>query len=428
MRRRIVGIAALSAALSLLLFGVPLAVGVSYYVRLHERDALIRLAYAVASAAPDNLSSGAELTRTPGLGGTYRVGLYDRGAHLVSGEADPGALSLVKAAIAGQTSVRTVDGQLSVAIPVRDNGKTVGAVLATSRAHEWREIIFGWLAVFGLALAVLTVTWIVARRYARRVATPLEQLAVQADLLPTGEVREAVPASGIAEVDEVSAAIVRASARLDTLIERERAFSTVASHQLRTPLMRLSLALENALAADDARPEINHALAIVTRLDNTVTDVLHLARGDAPAQAVDLEQLFDDVAARWEATPHDPARAIVFARDGATPLAQASERAVRQVLNVLIDNAAEHGRGTVTITARDAQGALAIDVAQEGSTPEAPRPDRFSSPLGLGLRYARTIAEAHGARLILRGTAPVTFTLVIPALAATGEPRGDGAG
>ena len=49
--------------------------------------------------------------------------------------------------------------------------------------------------------------------------------------------------------------------------------------------------------------------------------------------------------------------------------AAAYEAAVRQVLEVRIGNAYRHGRGSVTITAHDSNGAVAVDVADQGDNP-----------------------------------------------------------
>jgi signal transduction histidine kinase len=92
---------------------------------------------------------------------------------------------------------------------------------------------------------------------------------------------------------------------------------------------------------------------------------------------------------------------------------------------VLLDNAATHGSGTVTVTARDAAGTLAIDVADEGSGVDS-ESDPFvrRSPSadghGIGLALARSLAEAEGGRLRLSKPAPATFTLLLPAGPASG--------
>jgi signal transduction histidine kinase len=102
------------------------------------------------------------------------------------------------------------------------------------------------------------------------------------------------------------------------------------------------------------------------------------------------------------------------------PEVRASPGAVRQILAVLADNATVHGRGTVTVRARDAGGALALDVEDEGSGPPADadlfRPAAAHRPgHGLGLPLARALAEAEGGRLVLsRPGALPRFTLVLP--------------
>jgi signal transduction histidine kinase len=94
------------------------------------------------------------------------------------------------------------------------------------------------------------------------------------------------------------------------------------------------------------------------------------------------------------------------------PAAAASEPAVRQVVDVLLDNALEHGGGTVSLIGTDLAGAVAIEVGDEGpgltGDPEAAFTRRSPTARrhGIGLALARTLAEADGGRLLVRRAAP----------------------
>ena len=95
-------------------------------------------------------------------------------------------------------------------------------------------------------------------------------------------------------------------------------------------------------------------------------------------------------------------------RDTTTPVA-----ALRQVLDVLVDNAYRHGNGAVTIRARASGGALAIDVLDEGAAGPLLPP----SGEGLGLALAQSTAKPGSGvvRLIqATGEACTRITLLIP--------------
>jgi signal transduction histidine kinase len=102
-------------------------------------------------------------------------------------------------------------------------------------------------------------------------------------------------------------------------------------------------------------------------------------------------------------------------------VSDASAAAVRQILAVLVDNSVQHGAGTVTVTARDAGGALAVDVSDQGSGLAVPADQLFArrapgaSGHGIGLALARSLAEAEGGRLSVTRVAPPMFTLLVPA-------------
>ena len=115
---------------------------------------------------------------------------------------------------------------------------------------------------------------------ARRLSRPLDALTAAADRLGDGDFSAQVAPSGVVEIDTVARSINATADRLAVVLERERAFSADASHQLRTPLTALRLRLEGeVLSSDDApRPALVHALEEIDRLQSTIEDLLRLAR------------------------------------------------------------------------------------------------------------------------------------------------------
>ena len=96
--------------------------------------------------------------------------------------------------------------------------------------------------------------------------------------------------------------------------------------------------------------------------------------------------------------------------------------AAAQILDVLLDNALRHGRGAVTIHARALDRTIAIDVSDEGAAlvkeaHELFRQRDVQHNGGIGLPFARKLAETENARVALTSAAPPTFSL----LATAGE-------
>jgi signal transduction histidine kinase len=228
----------------------------------------------------------------------------------------------------------------------------------------------------------------------------------------------------IPEIDSVSDSLNTTASRLDEMLARERAFSAEASHQLRTPLAGLRLRLESALdpPGQDLRPAVTAAIGDTDRVERTVDDLLTLARHTTDRGSADLNvpALLNEVQQSWTHRPDSDGRRLEVEVEPNLPASPTSTAAIRQVLTVLLDNAAMHGAGTVTVAVRDAADALAIDVTDHGTGITAPESDLFArrpttDGHGLGLALARRLVEAEGGRLRLTRPQPPTFTILIPA-------------
>lgn len=424
MRGRIVRLTVMAAVLAICLFGLPLAIAVARYFVADERGELERLADTAAISVSGDLGRAELLPAIAGRERGTQIAVYDPAGNRVAGDGPPRADRLVGGALHGAISSGRLGGRLAVAVPVSDGDTVAGAVLATTgTGAAYARIGLAWLAMVGLGGAAAAMSWLLARRQARRLTRPLEAVSVAAERLGGGDFSIHAPHTGVAEIDSVSVALNRTADRLGSLVERERAFSADASHQLRTPLTGLRLGLESALDNPDSdhRATIREALAAADQLENIVTDLLALAR-DQPRESdpLDIAELVRSVRERWNGRLAAKGRPLRFALSDPLPGTRISTPAVTHILEVLLDNADRHGRGAITVTVRAASDAVAFDVATEGPPLSGDPRELFlrRSPSanghGIGLALARRLAESEGGRLRLTNADPPTFTLLVP--------------
>src|SRR5581483_3736176 len=158
----------------------------------------------------------------------------------------------------------------------------------------------------------------------------------------------------------------------------------------------------------DAQKVIRTALERGEHLQEIIDDLVRLSRGaENDRTALDVRRLLDEVRSRADVT--------VECEDG-LPEVRVSYAAVRQIVHVLVDNAATHGKPPITVSAVDVGTGLAIEVADAG--PGIPDGlDVFRAPAdghGIGLALARSLAEAEGGRLVVRSPSPPVFSLLLP--------------
>jgi signal transduction histidine kinase len=286
------------------------------------------------------------------------------------------------------------------------------------------QIHHAWLVMAALAAVVIATAAAVGALLARRLGRPLEQLAGTATRLGGGDFSVRAQRTGVTEIDAVAVALELTAERFERLVSRERAFSADASHQLRTPLAGLRLQLETAAERplEDTAPVLQGALGQIDRLESTIDDLLALRRdSEAIGTPLRIGTVLDELERSWHGVLAARGRPLRVRVHEPLPPVAASEAAVRQVLEVLLANALEHGGGAVEVSARGTGGGVALEVTDDGPgiatdlqeaifTRRAPGEDH-----GIGLALARSLAEAEGGRLLLRGPGPApTFSLLLP--------------
>ena len=428
MRQRVVRVAVVAVAVALVFFAVPLAIMVRAAFFTQERGELERAALAAALRVGPQFASGDQMelplaeTDTP-------VGVYDMKMRLRAGRGPGAADPVTRSAAKGVVTDGQIGSDLVVAVPVSSSEDVVGVARASVAARVvWERVILAWLVLGALALGSLLVAILVARRQARLITEPLEALSAASQRVADGDLTARAERSAIPEIHRVAGTHNAMVSRLTQAIEKERHFSANASHQLRTPLTGLQLGLEAALQnpTADLRSVLSDATRRVRELHRTVDEVLALARLSPDQWLVGaphpLGQLMGEVESRWHGQLAREGRRIVVNLEPELTTSEVPGSMVTQILNVLIDNALRHGRGAVTLTARETSESLALDVADEGSIAMSSvevfdRGTTGGDGQGIGLALARSMAEASGGRLLLACRAPATFTLFLPGVA-----------
>lgn len=254
-------------------------------------------------------------------------------------------------AAGGRVGREVSDGQLAVAVPLATGvcGRPL-VVHATQPDHELqRERRTAGALIAAGVLLVAGATAGVAGWLGRRLAAPFEALAASARQLGAGDFSTRTPRSGLPEADAIGAALDDTAERLDHALARSTSFAADASHQLRTPLTALRLQLETleALYPDDDAPRA--ALLEADRLQTTIEDLTALTRVDGTEIDTDLAALVSDRLRGVQSAAEEQHRSLVCDL-GEVGLVRVRPAAVAQALQVLLDNALEHGRGQIRVS------------------------------------------------------------------------------
>jgi signal transduction histidine kinase len=268
-----------------------------------------------------------------------------------------------------------------------------------------------------LAVIIIVAVSALALLLVRRLTAPVNRLAEAARRLEAGDFAVAPEASGIEELDTAGVALASAARRLEAVLARERALTADVTHQLKTPLTALRIELE-AGAERPSGPSATRTLAEVDRIESTIASILTLARDSETVRApIDLTPVAAAAFGEWTRRAQAAGRTMRFLADPTPTSVRVSPIALRQIVDVLIDNAIRHGAGLITLAVLQIAGGVEVTVSDEGTSAlDAETISRRRSPSaeghGIGLALARSLAEAEGGRLNLVAAETTTFSLV----------------
>jgi signal transduction histidine kinase len=410
-------------ALAIALFGFPLAFVIR---KLYFNDAQVKLQREATLAAhdvPSNFAGNVDAIDLPTNNKGISIGLYTPDGTKLSGDGpDQGDRPVIDAA-ASRIIERENNDRFIAAVPVATNEQVIAVVRATTPTHtvEHRAHL-AWVMMAALGTLILAFAGGLAIVQANRLTRPLRRVRDGATRLGHGDFGITVPHAGVAELDDLADALTSTAKRLGQAMQREQSLATDASHQLRTPMAGLRLLIESELAAPRPDPTLalNECLAVTDRLETTVKDLLRLVRQPASSEQLDVPGLFEKLRGHWHGSLARAGRRLELdAPRGDLPTLWASNAAIEQALDVLIDNALRHGRGSVRIAADRVGGGIALACTDEGTRPTEPA--RSHDGMGIGLDLATTLVEAEGGRLIRPQVGqPSTFVIML-ATSASGR-------
>ncbi len=304
---------------------------------------------------------------------------------------------------------------------MRDDGPGVrGDLPPPPRARPWLEP-FGWLvppwmaegipalllSLFVLFVAVAVGAWPVANRLTRR----LKALRTGVEAFGSGQLQYRVAVEGKDEVADLAHSFNEAAQRIEDLVTSSRSLLANASHELRSPLARLKMAVSIMAEmpperAAQLKDEIHQD---IRELDALVEEVLLASRLDARShierQPVDLLGLVTEEASRVGAEV-----------DASTQWADrpyaGDERLLRRAVRNLLENAKRYGGPDIVLGLQATRDQIVVSVSDRGPGVPADQHDRIFEPfyrlsghaehaggVGLGLSLVRQIAERHGGKV-----------------------------
>ncbi len=348
----------------------------------------------------------------------------------------------IKSALNGTpaTAIRKVVGNrrvLYAAAPVQNsNGQIAGIVYIATPLPSSGLPVSIIKQLLGAVFIAMLLAAFAGRLLARKIASPLEELANSASAISKGDLEQKVSTrTNISEIHRVSQTFNGMTENLRQSDEMKKAFIADVTHELRTPLTVIKGTIETL--EDGALDDLEGRSSLLTsmmretdRLIRMVNELLVLTRADARSLNLNIQELDLSELARMrcESLKSLATRQKVDLKvTGDSRVVHADPDRLSQVLDNLLANAIRHSpsNSTAVIELQAKNNGVECSVSDSGpGIPEKHLPfifdrfyrvensrDRLSGGTGLGLAIARALITAHGGRISVSSAEGVGTTV-----------------
>jgi len=275
---------------------------------------------------------------------------------------------------------------------------------------------------------------------ARRALKPVDEIAQTAEEIEENDLSQRINVNTKDELGRLAATLNAMIGRLEKAFQRQKQFTSDASHELRAPLSVIEA--ESTLALQKERPPSDYRQSLETisqgasQMSSLIEQLLTLARADAGKEQwnfteVDLGKLITNLSADAEVLCQE--KGLSFQLGQTQDLVvKGDEARLRGLFMNLLDNAIRYtpAPGTISVSLRR-EGQMAVVTVKDTGVgiPVEDIPliferfyrvdksrSRVDGGTGLGLAISRHIAEAHGGKIEVESQvgAGSTFSVWLP--------------
>ncbi|WP_165840059.1 sensor histidine kinase [Motiliproteus coralliicola] len=330
-----------------------------------------------------------------------------------------------------ESEIDLMVGQISLSdgLRLRIGKSTASRTQALTETRTIMLLVMLPLFVFGLLL-----TYYMNWRALRQVNDLIETVRSlsTSDLEARVQVRN--PRSELGELAQLFNAMLSQIERL--IVGMQHSLDAVA-HDLRTPLARMRLSIEAAVAQSDEvllREALLDCAEESARIENMLKTLMDISEAQSGilklhVEPVDLSELISDCVELYRYTAEDRDIRLQLQSNDALTL-QADKVRLHQVFGNLIDNAIKYSQpgGVVNIRWEDGGSQAMIEIADRGIGIDPAEQERVfdrlyrgdssrSEPgMGLGLSLVRAIVEAHRGSIQMNSALGkgCTLTVILP--------------